>query len=79
MSETKYGDEATAEIVWRIIKPRIEQLIRDAAPKTIPMQPWALPPMGTKPICSKCGMELSGVMGYVCPAQDCPTFAKVTC
>lgn len=23
--------------------------------------------------CSKCGLEIKGVMGYVCPNMDCPT------
>ena len=32
-----------------------------------------------KPKCSKCGMDLSNVMGYVCAAIDCPTFLKTTC
>ena len=27
--------------------------------------------------CSKCGMEWKGVMGYVCPSQDCPVQVKV--
>lgn len=26
--------------------------------------------------CSKCGLKLDGVMGYVCNDQYCPTFAK---
>lgn len=29
--------------------------------------------------CSKCGINLDGVMGYVCNDQHCPTFMKVTC
>lgn len=33
----------------------------------------------SKPKCSKCGMDLSNVMGYVCAAIDCPTFLKATC
>jgi len=28
--------------------------------------------------CSKCGMVWKGVMGYVCPSQDCPVQIKVT-
>lgn len=32
-----------------------------------------------KPQCSKCGIALSGVMGYVCNDMNCPTFMKVTC
>lgn len=29
--------------------------------------------------CSKCGMRLDQVMGYVCGDTHCPTFMKVTC
>lgn len=29
--------------------------------------------------CSKCGMRLDQVMGYVCGDTHCPTFLKVTC
>jgi len=29
--------------------------------------------------CSKCGINLHGVMGYVCNDAHCPTFMKVTC
>lgn len=32
-----------------------------------------------KPKCQKCGISLSGVMGYVCRDNHCPTFMKVTC
>jgi hypothetical protein len=55
-------------------------------------QPWPTPfprPMPntppTQPVwpgvrnCSKCGINLDGVMGYVCGDANCPTFMKVTC
>lgn len=29
--------------------------------------------------CPKCGMKISGVMGYVCSSPNCPTFVQVTC
>ncbi len=29
--------------------------------------------------CSKCGMILENVMGYVCADISCPTFPQVTC
>jgi hypothetical protein len=29
--------------------------------------------------CIKCGLTLTGVMGYVCNDSQCPTFARVTC
>ena len=39
----------------------------------IPYQPWTTPntPIGNN--CPKCGLKMDGVMGYVCPAPDCPT------
>ena len=44
-------------------------------PTTPPMQPlWP----GVRN-CSKCGINLDGVMGYVCGDTNCPTFMKVTC
>lgn len=32
-----------------------------------------------KPKCSKCGISLGGVLGYVCSDSKCPTFMKATC
>jgi len=29
--------------------------------------------------CPKCGINISGVMGYVCHSPGCPTFPQVTC
>lgn len=38
--------------------------------------PWQQP--SQQPMtCSKCGMNLNGVMGYVCSDMQCPTFARV--
>lgn len=34
--------------------------------------PWR---METK--CSKCGIDLTGVMGYVCSNSQCPTFPRI--
>jgi|SanBayMetagenome_1026888.scaffolds.fasta_scaffold48864_2 hypothetical protein len=34
---------------------------------------------GAKEKCPKCGISLSGVMGYVCSSPNCPTFPQVTC
>ena len=46
-------------------------------------QPWPAPftpnPWPGVRNCSKCGINLDGVMGYVCNDQHCPTFLKVTC
>lgn len=32
---------------------------------------------GTSTNCSKCGINLTGVMGYVCSDMNCPTFRNV--
>lgn len=29
--------------------------------------------------CSRCGISLTGAMGYVCSDAQCPTFPRVTC
>jgi hypothetical protein len=46
-------------------------------------QPWPAPftpnPGPGVRNCSKCGINLDGVMGYVCGDTYCPTFLKVTC
>jgi hypothetical protein len=34
---------------------------------------------GAKEKCTKCGIKISGVMGYVCSSPNCPTFPQVTC
>lgn len=41
----------------------------------VPETPW----QQGKLKCSKCGLVLEGVMMYVCPHLDCPTFMQVTC
>ena len=41
--------------------------------------PGPFPVVNERPQCPKCGIALSGVMGYVCSDQHCPTFMKVTC
>ncbi len=38
----------------------------------------ATPPSVSKSTCSRCGLELSGVMGYVCTNTQCPTFTRAT-
>jgi hypothetical protein len=62
------------------LERRVAELERQGAtskaigPK--PQTPWFPEPrtMGEKPRCGKCGIELHGVMGYVCPSGgDCPT------
>lgn len=37
------------------------------------------PNMSVKETCPKCGIKISGVMGYVCSSPNCPTFPQVTC
>lgn len=47
-------------------------------PNTNP--PGNLPPMWNNwNRCSKCGMDLTGAMGFVCGDMQCPTFMRVTC
>ena len=46
---------------------------------TIPTTPPTIPNWPNKVYCPKCGMEWSGVMGYVCMDQSCPIQMKVTC
>lgn len=45
-------------------------------PGLVPYEPKypTYPPVGiaSKTNCSKCGIELSAVMGYVCSKNDCP-------
>ncbi len=38
-------------------------------------------PMPNQPVgkCSKCGIDLYSVMGYVCPRIDCTVFVKTIC
>lgn len=45
-------------------------------PRTTPVTPPITPIFPSVPIprnCSKCGIELTGVMSYCCPKADCPT------
>ena len=56
---------------------RIERLERTIFPPYVPYAPMRVPPQTTS-ACSKCGMGLSGGMGYVCPRSDCPTFSRAT-
>ena len=68
------------------IERDLEWIIRYLLKKdvTIPPAPY-IPPLSdpdpnysAQPICSKCGMDFSGVMGYVCSNVDCPVQLKVT-
>lgn len=53
-----------------------------AAPNTPQVDPYKLPTPFPDPyipfyegkrICPKCGITIEGVMGYVCPHNNCPT------
>lgn len=49
--------------------------IQPSSPPYAPMPtPWPepRPPFGYKDSCPKCGITLSGIMGYSCPNSDCP-------
>lgn len=42
-------------------------------------KPLTFPQYDTREMCPKCGVKISGVMGYVCNSPNCPTFVQVTC
>lgn len=49
--------------------------IQPSSPPYSPMPtPWPepRPPFGYRGSCPKCGITLSGIMGYSCPNSDCP-------
>lgn len=62
----------------------IRYLLEEQAPANSGPEPKHIPTI-TPPVifekqcCSKCGMPVGGVMGYVCNDLHCPTFLKVTC
>lgn len=45
-------------------------------PTPVMPNPWDIK-YGTSTNCSKCGMNLSGTMGFVCSDMQCPTFPRV--
>lgn len=47
--------------------------------KTEQFDPVWVTPTSIRETCPKCGMKVSGVMGYVCASPNCPTFPQVTC
>ena len=59
------------------LEGRVAQLESGRYPYNQPI--WPTTPSQYTLQCSKCGMKLSGVMGYVCADNDCPTFLKATC
>lgn len=45
-----------------------------------PLKDYPKPPqLGRITKCSLCGLELAGIMGYVCTNIDCPTFVQPRC
>ena len=49
---------------------------RNSLPQSQPFMPM---PIGTPKIaCTKCGIDFTGSMGYVCPRQDCVIQPKIT-
>lgn len=40
---------------------------------------YTYPKSTMPPKCSRCGINLTGAMGYVCNDAQCPTFARITC
>ena len=41
--------------------------------------PTTVPTWSDKVCCARCGMDLSGSIGYVCNDMKCPTQTKITC
>lgn len=52
-----------------------KELKSPSFPPSYPNYPFH--PSEAKPKCRVCGMVFEGVMGYVCPHNNCP--GKVTC
>ena len=83
MSSNEELEEMIRHLQTRMVylEGRVAQLEAGHHPYISQPGYWSTNPPGyyPKPKCSKCGMDLSNVMGYVCAAIDCPTFPKVTC
>ena len=41
--------------------------------------PWNVLPLGRRSVCDRCGIDFSGVTGYVCPSANCPVQPPITC
>ena len=70
----------TEPITFFDVLRRLEEIERALGIKPTPTPPL-LPPQVplTTATCSRCGLKLDGVMGYVCPQIDCPTFLNARC
>ncbi len=83
-SEFKRLEVKFDELLRRI--KRIEERLDEQQSPSTPLAwpPYNIPPIQPDPFpsqptpwntknCSLCGLELKGVMGYVCPQPGCPT------
>lgn len=77
-SLTKLLNDAIEKFKEQHNYPPMEQTPSFPRPH-IPYNPLFPTVSQTKPQCPKCGIHLSGVMGYVCNDAQCPTFMKATC
>jgi hypothetical protein len=81
--------EKLEEIATRLnrIEDDLRWIVRYLLSSNQPTQPSpdipnpfpTIPTLSNKVYCPKCGMEWSGVMGYVCNDQRCPIQMKVSC
>ncbi len=73
MSDKSYHeklDEIQRDLAWVI-----QYLLKMNQPVQPP--PYVPPPAYPRQ-CARCGISLSGVMGFVCGDPQCPTFPRVT-
>lgn len=53
----------------------IEKATKAAEAELKIIQPMPIGPrFSNETVCEKCGMKFDGVMGYICPNNDCPKF-----
>jgi len=80
---TRPANGSPEEIIWlRGFEAGVEAMRRDAKKSYQDLKPSVFPITYYDPpkrSCSRCGISLDGVMGYVCNNKDCPTFLQVTC
>ena len=67
--QKKVEDAERAELARLLAKyPQAEPIWPHGPGEPFPIKPWS----DTAGKCAKCGITFSGVMGYVCPRNDCP-------
>jgi hypothetical protein len=73
--------QSDVEEIKRDVALIIQHLLKKDEPNPIPPYvPYPRDSIPTPPTkCSKCGLELNRVMGYVCSDQHCPTFMRPWC